>query len=107
MAKSIQQQWFVREWLEALNLRQVDLVERTGIAKGQISLLLSGKRRFNSDHLFDFAEAMGIEPGLLLINPTSIEGEMIRAAMNVPDDKRLIAVDILSGLGRSAPKKSA
>lgn len=105
MEKSASPQWYVRQWLEVLGLRQVDVVERTGLAKGQVSLLISGKRRWNADHLFDIAEAMGVEPGLLLIDPHSAEGEMVRAALKVPPDKQEIAVDILAGLGRAAGRK--
>jgi len=64
------QRWFVREWMRFRGVTQESLGSCLGISKGRMSELVSGKERFNADHLWGFAGALGIRPSELLeVNP--------------------------------------
>lgn len=63
--------WFVSEWLKEKGLKQADLVAKTGYLKGDVSLWVNERRRFNADVLEAFAKAIGVSPADLLRPPTA------------------------------------
>lgn len=60
------QRWFLREWIKYRGLTQDKFRQRLGISKGRMSDLVSGKERYNRDHLWEFAEILDCEPWELI-----------------------------------------
>lgn len=70
--------WYVREWLLFTGKKQVDLVKHTGWNKGTVSDLISGKERFNRDHLLGFSAVIGCPPGALVdVDPSTEAGRVM------------------------------
>lgn len=83
--------WFLREWLEKRELSQAKFCEWTGISKGRLSDLISGKERWNADHLHGFAALLDIEPWELLNrNPMAPEAHGLDS---IADTVRRIPID--------------
>lgn len=61
MAIKERRRWFAKEWMKARGIKQSQMCERLGISKGRLSDLLSGKERWNADHLEAFARELEIE----------------------------------------------
>jgi hypothetical protein len=72
LAKPSGPRWFVSDWLKAKGMKQVDLVHGTDHDKSEISLWVSGKRRFNADVLEEFARIIGVSAADLLRPPTAV-----------------------------------
>lgn len=71
----IEKDWFLKEWLQALKLRQADLADLTGYAKGRVSELVTGKQRYNRDILNAVAAALELAPHELLQRPEDVFAE--------------------------------
>lgn len=61
--------WFIKEWLEATNTTQADLVRLTDYPKAKVSDLVNGKQRYNEDIINDIAKALNVYPYELLMHP--------------------------------------
>jgi hypothetical protein len=61
--------WFIKEWLDATNTTQADLVRLTDYPKAKVSDLVNGKQRYNEDIINDIAKALNIYPYELLMSP--------------------------------------
>ena len=61
--------WYLREWMKALGLRQVDMIERTGWSKATTSQLCTGIQNFSPRILQDAADAMNLKTYELLMHP--------------------------------------
>jgi plasmid maintenance system antidote protein VapI len=100
VGKDSQKHWYAREWLDFTGKKQRDLVEGTDLSKGRVSDLVSGKRRFNSDNLIQFARIIGCSPSELLgVNPFE-QRPLWDIWEQVPQNKRQIALEMLEGLAR-------
>lgn len=66
--------WYLKEWLEALDTSQAELVRRTDYPKAKVSDLVTGKQRYNRDILNDVAAALNIYPYELLMPPGEAMG---------------------------------
>jgi transcriptional regulator with XRE-family HTH domain len=69
MAFAIGHDWYLPEWLAALNMRQARLCEVTGWDKRKASDLVGGKQRYNRDAVNEAAAALNIAPFELLLSP--------------------------------------
>lgn len=61
--------WYFREWLSALHLKQARIVELTGWSKGKVSKLYNGDATYTRDIVNDVARAIHIRPFELLLHP--------------------------------------
>jgi transcriptional regulator with XRE-family HTH domain len=65
---------FVREWREYRGLTQEQLAERAGMSVGNVSQFERGLQGFSDEGLQALAEALGTQPGyLLMVNPNADE----------------------------------
>ncbi len=69
MAKAPQFDWYLKEWMGSLRVRQADVMKLTGYSKATMSELTNGKQRFNRDILNEVARALGVRPFELLMHP--------------------------------------
>lgn len=56
----------IKEIMKQRNMKQIDLVEQSGISKGALSSYLSGKYEPKSDNIIKIANALNVNPGVLL-----------------------------------------
>jgi transcriptional regulator with XRE-family HTH domain len=61
--------WYLKEWLDSLQMSQADLVRATDYPKAKVSDLVRGEQRYNRDILNDIAKALNIYPYELLMSP--------------------------------------
>jgi len=69
MALAIRHDWFLKEWLATLDMRQARLCEVTGWDKRKASDLVGCKQRYNRDAVNEAAAALNISPFELLLSP--------------------------------------
>lgn len=63
------QDWYLREWLVCLKLRQADLARKVGMPKNTMSAIYNGKTNYYRDLVNAFADALNIHPYELLMHP--------------------------------------
>ena len=56
----------LKELMQINNLRQADIVKRTGLDKSTISYYLNGKREPAQDNIFIIAQAFNVDPAWLM-----------------------------------------
>ena len=56
----------IAEMMTILNIKQIDIVKRTGIPKSSLSNYLSGKRTPNQEQLSVISDPYGINPAWLM-----------------------------------------
>ena len=61
--------WFLPEWMGALRVKPVDLVNETGMGKATISDIVNGRTSYYRALLNELARALKIEPFELLMHP--------------------------------------
>lgn len=61
--------WFLREWMNALGVRQRDMIERAGWSKTTASLLYNGRQDYSPKLVEEAANALNIAPYELLLKP--------------------------------------
>lgn len=61
--------WYFKQWLEHLNVKQADLVKALDWNKSKASLMFNDKQRYHRDDVNDVARFLQIEPFELLIPP--------------------------------------
>lgn len=69
MATAPANDWFLRQWMSALAMRQADLMARTGWDKRKASHLYNGSQQYNRSSLNEAAMALNISPWELLLHP--------------------------------------
>lgn len=78
--------WYLREWLAALDCSVVQLRERTEWTHRIASQLVNRKLRWNRDHLSQAATALHLDPWELLMHPSDamelrqLRAQVLRAA---------------------------
>ncbi len=89
--------WYLKEWLETLDLSQADLGRLTDYPKAKVSDLVTGKQRFNRDILNDIATALHLQIHELLMPPEEAMAQrQMKQAMAkfVPVTHGGVAVDL-------------
>lgn len=61
--------WFFRQWLRTLQLKQADVVARTDWPKSKVSKLVNGTVAYNRDIINEAAAALHVRPYELLLHP--------------------------------------
>ncbi len=61
--------WYLREWMDTLEVSQTDLIEATDLSKATISLLCNDQQDYNPSYIRDMAIALKISPYELLMHP--------------------------------------
>jgi transcriptional regulator with XRE-family HTH domain len=89
--------WYLREWIEYLDLKLEPLAERVGTSKGYLHQLMTGDRRWNADHLHALADAIGIPAVVLLaVDPLTDPGKakIYAAVERIPANDRTRAAQV-------------
>lgn len=74
---------FLREWMEDRHLDNKRVAERMDRAEATVSKLLSGKMRMTLEYLYEFAEALNVEPEQLFRDPARpTRDELLRGYSN-------------------------
>ncbi len=61
--------WFLPEWMGALNVRAAGLVNETGMSKSTISDIVNGRTDYYRALVNEMARALRVEPYELLMHP--------------------------------------
>ncbi len=61
--------WYLTEWAERLNVRQVDAINHLGWSKAQASDLFNGRQRYTQDLIDEVAQWLHLSPYELLMPP--------------------------------------
>lgn len=69
MARNVDFDWHLAEWMAAADVTQADLCRATGFPKAKMSELVAGKSRYNRDVVNTLAKALNIRPHELLMHP--------------------------------------
>ena len=69
MATSPRHDWYFRDWLLTLRLKQSDVVARTDWPKSKVSKLVNGKVAYTRDIINEAAAALNLRPFELLLHP--------------------------------------
>ena len=69
MARSLEHDWYLTDWMASLDMTQADLRRETGWPKAKMSELVNGVSRYNRDVVNLLAHAMHLRPYELLLHP--------------------------------------
>lgn len=69
MAKTPRHDWYFKEWLHTLQLKQSDIVAAADWPKSKVSKLVHGDVAYNRDIINEAADAMHLRPFELLMHP--------------------------------------
>lgn len=61
--------WYLREWMHTLGVRQKDMIERAGWSKTTASLLYNGQQDYSPKIVNEAAVALHVKPFELLMPP--------------------------------------
>lgn len=61
--------WFLREWMDALKVKQADMIRLTGWSKATMSQLYNNKQDYSPKIVNTAAEVLGVERFELLMPP--------------------------------------
>lgn len=61
--------WFLREWMDTLGVRQRDMIERCDWSKATASQLYNGVQDYSPKVVAEAAAALNVEPWELLMQP--------------------------------------
>jgi len=86
---SIRHDWYLREWLDALDCSITDLRERTEWTHRIASQLVNRKLRWNRDHLSQAAKALHLDAWELLMHPSdAMEIRQLRSSIQLAAERR-------------------
>jgi transcriptional regulator with XRE-family HTH domain len=63
------QDWYLRDWLAHLRMKQADLTRATDIPKGTMSAIFNGRTNYYRELVNTIADALHIQPYELLMHP--------------------------------------
>ena len=97
------------EMMEYFGIKQADIVKKTGIPKGTLSLYCSGQREPRQDKLSIIAEAYSIDPAWLMGHDVPIrqltaeeaaglDAEIAKKMIRLSDEKKKIVLDLIDSL---------
>lgn len=69
MAREVDFDWYLPEWMASTNTSQADLCRATGFPKAKLSELVNGKSRYNRDVVNALSRALNIAAYELLMHP--------------------------------------
>lgn len=82
--------WFLKEWLASLNIKQVRLSELAEWDKRKTSYLVNGRQPFNRDTLNEAAHALNLRPWELLMHPKdAMEIRQLRKSVELAAERRM------------------
>jgi DNA-binding Xre family transcriptional regulator len=61
--------WYLREWMATLSIKQADLARLTGWSKATVSDIYNGRTAFYREALNTIATALNVKPHELLLHP--------------------------------------
>lgn len=61
--------WFLKEWMAYLKIRQVDFVHKLDWSKGKANEIAHGKTKYNRELVNELANMMNLYPYELLMHP--------------------------------------
>ena len=61
--------WYLREWMQLLDVRQAKMIELTGWSKATASQLYTGKQGYSPKIVEEAATALNLQPYELLMPP--------------------------------------
>jgi transcriptional regulator with XRE-family HTH domain len=93
---------FIRQWREAKGLTQEQLAERMDISVPLLSQIENGKRPYSQGTLEAAADALGTDPGSLVMRDPSKEEALWSILDGLKPAERKRAVTILDALKRSS-----
>lgn len=67
--RSVEKNWFLKEWLEHCGKRQASLVNELGWDKSRANFVYHGKQPYRRDLVNEISSWLGIEPFELLMPP--------------------------------------
>lgn len=77
-------------------MTQEELAEKVGTAGNVIGLIESGGRGLSHKWLMKLAPVLGTRPGFLLdFDPNDLDRQFLEAAMDLPEEKRPMALEFL------------
>jgi hypothetical protein len=95
--------WFLREWMNTLQVRQADMIERAGWSKTTASLLYNCQQDYNPQLVADAARALNLDPWELLMPPEqAMQQRRLRAAV-VDEAQHLRAAEDRSSFTPAEP----
>src|SRR5690348_204233 len=65
----LQINWYLREWMDMLGVKQKDMIVRTGWSKASMSQLYNNKQDYSPKIVNEAATALNVEPFELLMKP--------------------------------------
>jgi transcriptional regulator with XRE-family HTH domain len=78
--------WYLKEWMDFLGVRQTDMIKRTGWAKATASQLYNGTQDYSPKVVNEAATALNLMPFELLMQP-----ELAVSIRRLRADPRLLA----------------
>ena len=82
--------WYLREWLSALDCTQARLRDETGWTVRIASQLVNRKTRWNRDHLNAAAHALNLQAWELLMHPQdAMEIRQLRNSVTLAAERRM------------------
>lgn len=61
--------WYLRDWMRTLSVRQADLIEKTDLNTTAVSLLYNDRQDYTPEIIRDVARALNLAPYELLMHP--------------------------------------
>lgn len=61
--------WYLREWMDLLGVKQADMIRRTDWSKATMSQLYNSKQDYSPKIVNEAAQALNLEPFELLMKP--------------------------------------
>ena len=86
----------IKEGMELRQLKQSDLVEKTGISKGALSSYISGRYVPKQNNIFLIAKALNVSESWLMGNDVPLERRMI-------DRKKSVTINVLGRVAAGIP----
>ncbi|HEY1562126.1 MAG TPA: helix-turn-helix transcriptional regulator [Caulobacteraceae bacterium] len=98
----------LRAWRTYRGLTQQELADAAGTTGCVISLLENGERKLTHGWLQQFAAVLKTTPGVILdFAPEEVDGDITRAAMNVPAERQTDAMALLEWMSRDSVQLAA
>ena len=86
--------WYLREWMDSLNVRQRDMIEKAGWSRATASQLYNGTQDYSPKLVAEAAEVMHLEPFELLMLPEEAMAlrNMRSSAVKIADLARPVSI---------------
>jgi transcriptional regulator with XRE-family HTH domain len=72
----------IKEAMEIRNMRQTDIIEKTGISKGALSSYISGKYVPKQTNTYKIAKALNVDPSWLMGLDVPMESKKTKGGMS-------------------------